>query len=189
MLRVVQEEAGRQEGSASIMSIVDVIYHVKSVVQVSNSEVIEEFVMNVDLVMEGLRAVYFIDSSVINIQKTREIICAIYSYLQVLRKVVIIILPDDTGDDKPDQLGVLNPMRLMKSYEFLESDEWAYSFLPISICSIAPFRCPDEMLATVQKELLITLGPLNDLCSTCSVTQDHLFVEPLASDIRIMKAS
>jgi hypothetical protein len=171
------------------MSIEEAIHYTKAMVRISNSEVLRAFVIHVDLVMEGLRSAYFFDSTIINLQKAREIICCIYTYFETIRKVVIVTIPDDTGDDKPDKYAVLNPMRVMDSYLMLQSTSWAYSFLPLSICSIAPFRCTDEMLHSIQLELLETLDPLYSTCLTYNVTPEALHFDPIASDIKVIKVS
>jgi len=169
------------------MSIEAAIQYARTMVDISNIKAFEDFVTHVDLVMEGLRAAYFFDSSIINLQKAREIICCMSSYFKIIRKVVLITLSDDTGDGKPDQYAVISPMRLMDSYQMLQSPEWAFSFLPLSICSIAPFHCTDDMMREIQKELLITLEPLYNLCLKCNVTPHALHFDPIASDINIVK--
>lgn len=168
------------------MSIEEAQHYARAMVQISNAKVLEDFVINVDLVMEGLRSAYFFDSTVITIQKARDIICCIYTYFETIRKVVIITLPDDTGDGKPDQYAVVNPKRLMDSYHMLQSSEWSSSFVPLSICSIAPFRCTDAMLQEIQMELIDILAPLYHQCTTCNVAPYHLHFDPIASDIRVI---
>jgi hypothetical protein len=171
------------------MSVEEAIHYVKAMVQISSPQVLEDFVLNVDLVMEGLRSAYFFDSTVISIQKARDLMCYMFTFFETIRKVVIITLPDDTGDGKPDQYAVVNPMRLMESYHRLKSTEWASSFMPLSICSIAPFRCTDSMLRDIQLTLIDTLAPLYHICTTCSTAPDHLHFDPIASDIRIVQVS
>jgi hypothetical protein len=178
------------------MSIIDAIQYTKQIVPIHASShhhhhhhhhPIDDFITHVDLVMEGLRAAYFFDTSVINLQKAREIICCMYSYFHIIRKVVIVTLVDDTGDGKPDQYAVISPMRLMDSYQMLQTEEWGCSFIPLSICSIAPFRCPDDMLCNIQTELLNTLEPLYKVCLKCNVVPHALMFDPIASDINIVK--
>jgi hypothetical protein len=169
------------------MSIEEATHYAKAMVKISNSKALEDFVINVDLVMEGLRAAYFFDSTVISIQKARDIMCCMYTYFETIRKVVIITLPDDTGDGKPDQYAVVNPKRLMESYQLLQSAEWSSSFMPLSICSIAPFRCTEDMLYHMQIELVEILAPLYKQCTKCNVVPYHLHFDPMASDIRIVK--
>lgn len=169
------------------MSIEAVIQYAKTMVDISNSKTFDDFVTHVDLVMEGVRAAYFFDSSIINLQKAREIICCMSSYFKIMRKVVLITLSDDTGDGKPDQYAVISPMRLMDSYQMLQKSEWAFSFLPLSICSIAPFHCTDGMMRAIQSELLVTLEPLYKLCLKCNIAPHVLQFEPIASDINIVK--
>lgn len=169
------------------MSIEEAIHYVKAMVQISNPKILEDFVINVDLVLEGFRSTYFFDSTVISIQKARDILCCIYTFFETIRKVVIITLPDDTGDGKPDQYAVVNPGRLIECYHLLQSQDWTTSFIPLSICSIAPFRCPDTMLYRIQRELIAILAPLYHQCTNNHTAPHYLHFDPIASDIRIVK--